>query len=328
MRVRHPEGDQTLTAQILIVDDEPAAIQEMHNALQGLADMRFATGGTNALALLAAHPFDLVLLDAHMPGLDGFATCRALQRYHPDLHVIFVAASGDRGHELKALEAGALDFVSKPINPPVVRARVQVHLRLKAQTDLLRALSTRDPLTDLANRRALDERVAQEWRRAARLSLPLSLLLADLDHFKAYNDHYGHMQGDDCLRAVSAALTQTVGRAGDFCARFGGEEFAVLLPTSTLTAATALADKICAAVRALGIPHVGSDTALQVTLSIGASTVYPSIPRAQMVSESGREPVSGLHLARALFDAADRALYAAKHAGRNGVAALAVEPRR
>jgi diguanylate cyclase (GGDEF)-like protein len=316
-----------LTAQILIVDDEPAAIQALHQALQGLGDMRFATGGANALALLAAHPFDLVLLDAHMPGLDGYATCRALQRYHPDLPVIFVAAAGERGHEVRALEAGAIDFISKPINTPVVRARVRVHLRLKAQSDLLRTLSTRDPLTDLPNRRALDQRLAQEWRRAARQQLPLSLLLADLDHFKAYNDHYGHLQGDDCLRAVATALAGTVVRAGDLCVRFGGEEFAVLLPASALAAATALAEKVRAAVRALAIPHARSDTAPHVTLSIGAASVRPTMPRgepAPVPGTPGGPP--GLQLARALFDAADRALYAAKHAGRDGVAALPVPP--
>ena len=315
-----------MTAQILIVDDEPAAIQTLHNALQGMADMRFATSGSGALALLSAHPFDLVLLDAHMPGLDGYATCRAIQRHHPEIPVIFVSANSDEGHEVLALEAGALDFISKPFNPPVVRARVRVHLRLKAQTDLLRTLSTRDPLTDLANRRALDERLALEWRRAAREGAPLSLLLLDLDHFKAYNDHYGHLQGDECLCMVSRALAETAGRAGDFCARFGGEEFAMLLAGSDLAAATALADKLCEAVRALAIPHARAETGHFLTVSIGAAVTYPVMPRGQPAPSTGAAgAASGFQLARALFDAADRALYAAKHAGRNGVAVLEVE---
>ena len=145
-------------AKILIVDDEPAAIQMMRKTLQGMGVLRYATGGQEALALVASDPPDLILLDANMPVMDGFATCRALQRDHAGIPVVFVTASGDFAHEIRALEAGASDFISKPINPPVVRARAAMHLKFKTQSDLLRQLCNRDPLTGVANRRALEER--------------------------------------------------------------------------------------------------------------------------------------------------------------------------
>lgn len=212
-------------ARILIVDDDPASIEVLDNALEGIGEVRCATSGPDALALLLKYPIDLVLLDARMPGMDGFATSHAMQRHYPDIPIIFVTVASDFDSEIRALEAGASDFISKPINPPVVRARVGVHLKLKAHIDLLRSLSGCDPLTGVANRRALNERLSQEWRCAARHQQPLSLLMIDVDHFKAYNDHYGHTQGDACLHQVAQMLAATVNRAGDLVARYGGEEF-------------------------------------------------------------------------------------------------------
>lgn len=312
-------------ARILIVDDDPAAIEVLDNALEGAGDVRCATSDPDALALLAKYPIDLVLLDAQMPGMDGFATCYAIQQHYPSIPIIFVTAASDFGNEIRALEAGASDFISKPINPPVVRVRVGVHLKLKAHIDLLRFLSVRDPLTGVANRRALDERLSQEWRRAARHQQPLSLLMIDVDHFKAYNDYYGHTQGDACLHQVAQALAATVNRAGDLVARYGGEEFAVLLAGSPLAVAVALAEKIRAALHALDIPHARSTTGPQVTISIGAASLLPAPlpdsatpPDAALAAPDG---ASGFPLARTLFDQADQALYAAKAAGRNRVSA-------
>jgi diguanylate cyclase (GGDEF)-like protein len=314
---------------ILIVDDDPSAIQVLHNALQGLGKIRYATGGRNALALLAEHPCDLVLLDAHMPEMDGFATCQALRQDYPDLPVLFVTADHDFATEVRALETGARDFISKPVNPPVVRARVGVHLQLKTLYDRLRDLNSRDPLTGVANRRALNERVAQEWRRATRHRQPLGLLMIDIDHFKRYNDCYGHLQGDECLRQVTQVLTETATRTGELVARYGGEEFAVLLPGNDTAAAVALAEQIRAAVGRRAIPHACSDTAPQVTLSLGAASVRPLVPP----HDQGASPTppdapgeAGLHLARELFDRADRALYAAKAAGRNQVSVSDADP--
>ena len=320
----------TAMSRILIVDDDPAAILVLYNALEGMGELCAATSGEEALGLLASHPFDLVLLDVMMPGLDGFVTCRAIRHDHPDLPVLFVTAANDIGNEIRGLGVGGNDFITKPLNPPVVRTRVGNHLKLKAQNDRLRCLSSRDPLTGLANRRALDERLSLEWRLAVRQRQPLALLLVAIDHFQAYTDHYGHLQGDDCLQRVAQALATTASPAtpatpaGTLVARYDGEEFAVLLPDSPEEAAVALADRLDDAVRTLAIPHAWSETAAQVTVSIGVASILPSFPppaAGPMTMAAAATPgESGLQLARELFDRAGRALSAAKRAGGQRVA--------
>jgi diguanylate cyclase (GGDEF)-like protein len=322
--IRKPEraGHTRLVLEsILIVDDDRGAIRALHHALRGMGRIQFATSGAGALVLLGNYPFDVVLLDANMPEMDGFATCRAVRQDYPEVPVLFVTADSDFATEIRALETGAQDFITKPINPPVVRARVALHLQLRDMLVQLRNLSHRDPLTGLANRRALNERVAVEWRRAARHGQPLGLLMIDIDHFKRYNDHYGHSRGDQCLLRVARALDATAVRAGDLVARYGGEEFAVLLPGNDLAGVVGVARKILFAVRSLAIPHERSETAPHVTLSIGAASFLPAIRR-----DSGAAPARmedqhelGLYLARELFDRADRALYVAKATGRDRV---------
>ncbi len=315
-----------LGADILIVDDDRGAVRRLHHALRGMGRVRFATSGAGALALLADYPFGVVLLDANMPEMDGFATCRAVRHDYPETPVLFVTADSDFATEVRALETGAQDFITKPINPPVVRARVALHLKLRDLHVQLRNLSHLDPLTGLPNRRALDERVALEWRRTARHAQPLGLLMIDIDHFKRYNDHYGHTRGDQCLLRVARALGATAARAGDLVARYGGEEFAVLLPGNDLTGALGVAGKVLDAVRSLAIPHECSATAPHVTLSIGAASLQPVIrrdggapPERAPELVAGEQPEPGLYLARDLFDRADRALYAAKDSGRDRV---------
>ncbi len=305
---------------ILIVDDEPSAIQVMRKTLTGMADLLYATSGVDALAIVEKEAIDLVLLDANMPGMDGFTTCEMLHRHHAHIPVVFVTADSDFAREIRALEAGALDFISKPINPPVVRARVSMHLRLKAQSDLLRSLNNLDPLTGIANRRALEEALDDEWRRAARRGHPISLLMIDVDHFKPYNDHYGHRQGDECLKQVAGAIDGAVNRAGDLVARYGGEEFCALLAGGASQEAAAVGEKIRLAVAELRLPHTTSGTAPYVTLSIGAATADARMPSRSGGDEaaSGAEAAGG-DPARALLERADRALYAAKHGGRNRV---------
>jgi len=165
----------------------------------------------------------------------------------------------------------------------------------------LHNLATKDGLTGVANRRSLDERLQTEWARCQRTASPITFMLADVDHFKRYNDTYGHQKGDDCLRAIAGAISSAVYRPADLTARYGGEEFAIIMPSTDQAGAHAVAERVCEAVRDLAIPHSGSDVSANVTLSIGVATTVP-----EQVKTYGQ-----------LVAAADAALYQAKHAGRN-----------
>ncbi|TSE30674.1 diguanylate cyclase domain-containing protein [Tepidimonas charontis] len=298
---------------LLLVDDQPVHLQVLYRALTGPYQLFMATRGEQALHLVREQQPDLVLLDVVMPDMDGFEVLRRLRaaRDRADTPVIFVTAHEGADIESRCLEAGAVDFISKPVNPAVVRARVRTHLTLKFQSDLLRALAFIDGLTGVANRRHFDERLALEWGRAQRLGTPLSLILADVDHFKAYNDHYGHQAGDAVLRHVAQTLRAHVRRPADMVARYGGEEFACLLPDTPLADAQALAERMQQAVRDLAIPHRDSRTAPVVTASFG-------------VAAREGPALRGAHPAL-LLGLADAQLYEAKHQGRARVCAARLE---
>lgn len=288
---------------LLLVDDQPANIQALHQTFAADHQVLMATRGEQALALCADQAPDLVLLDVEMPDLDGYEVCRRLKA-HPatqDIPVIFVTAHSDAEAETRALEAGAVDFITKPINPRIVRARVRTHLTLKAQADLLRHWVYIDGLTGVHNRRHFDERLTDEWARAVRSGTRLSVLLIDVDFFKRYNDRYGHQSGDDCLRRIAAALRATLKRPGDMVARYGGEEFVCLLPDTALAGALTLAAEMGSAVRALQIEHATSDPLPVVSVSAGACC----------------KPDDAVGSAAALLREADAQLYIAKSRGRN-----------
>jgi len=291
---------------LLIVDDQPINIQTLYRIFQSDHEVFMATDGQQALSLCwNGVPPDLILLDIVMPGLDGLTVCRQLKAnpLTSDIPVIFVTAQTDPNDETRALEAGGVDFITKPVNPAVVRARVKTHLTLKFQNDLLRVLAFIDGLTGLANRRRFDETLQLEWRRCRRNDAPLALLMIDIDHFKLYNDRYGHQAGDSCLQAVAATLKAAFGRAQDLVARYGGEEFVCLLPECDHAAAKPKADELVQAVAALGLPHESSPTAATLTISLGIAVIIPNV---------SRSPDD-------LVMAADAALYQAKQQGRNQV---------
>ena len=297
---------------LLVVDDQPANIQAVYQTFSADHQVLMATGGEQALKVAAAKQPDLILLDVVMPGMDGHEVCRRLKAEPTtrDIPVIFVTAHSDEAAETQGLALGAVDFISKPINPAIVRARVKTHLTLKAQADLLRQWVYVDGLTGVRNRRSFDEQLASEWGRAVREGNALSVLMLDVDFFKHYNDHYGHQAGDACLRAVAGYLRSAVKRPGDLVARYGGEEFACLLPGTTLEGALNFARQLGAGVEALGLAHAASTVSPVVTVSAGVSAT------------SGNEPAS----AEALLRAADSQLYLAKDQGRNrscGAALLA-----
>jgi diguanylate cyclase (GGDEF)-like protein len=219
---------------------------------------------------------DLVLLDMEMPGMNGFEVCSAIR--HPEQPVpggppavIFVTAHSGSDIEVAALRAGAVDFISKPFLPEIVLARVSAHLTIKRQADLLRRLAAIDPLTGLANRRAFDQHLDDEWRRGCRSGETLALVMADVDYFKQFNDRYGHVAGDQCLRSVGAVLMLNSRRPGDLVARYGGEEFAVVLPGLSEQQAVQYAERLCEAVRTLDAVSITADPATRVTVSLGVA---------------------------------------------------------
>ena len=293
---------------LLVVDDQPINIQTLYQIFHADHEVFMATSGEQALAFCRGNPLpDLILLDVVMPGLDGLAVCQQLKAdpVLANIPVIFVTACMDPADETRALEAGGVDFITKPVNPMVVRARVKTHLTLKAQGDFLRSLVFVDGLTGVANRRRFDEALLSEWRQCQRAGTPLALLMIDIDHFKRYNDHYGHPTGDACLQQVAAVLKAAMQRACDLVARYGGEEFVCLLPGCDQAPALAKAQALQAALAAQGIAHEASPTAAWVTLSIGVAVAQP---------QAGGSPA-------ALVAAADAALYSAKHRGRNCISA-------
>lgn len=307
------------SSKILLVDDDPTVISSLNALLSGLGQLRFATSGRDALQLALRWQPDLVLLDIEMAGMSGFEVCSALKA-NPvlqDVPVIFLTAHDSLEQELRGLNLGAVDFVTKPPRGPVVTARVRSQLKLRELMERLRVEATTDPLTGVANRRRFDEAATREWLRAQRTGSATAVLLADVDYFKAYNDGYGHQAGDRVLQDVASELASAVHRPGDLVARYGGEEFAVLLPETDAPGALTVARSLCERIEMLLIPHTGSKVSSHLTISVGAAAYDSSSPHwvgpaRSFHADSGRPrpPFS------ALMESADRALYKAKSEGR------------
>lgn len=290
---------------ILIVDDTPVNIEILNHALEKEYEILFATNGREALDIAFDQSPDLILLDVMMPDMDGYEVCARLKAEPRTrgIPIIFVTAMDQEGDEAKGLELGGIDYLTKPVRPAIVRARVRNHLELLDYRDFLEELSGTDGLTGIANRLRFDEFLMREWRRALRNRMPLSLILLDIDLFRAFNDHYGHLAGDDCLRQVAWLLTDNLRRPADLAARYGGKEFAGLLPETDAKGALWVADQIREKVSGLNIPHASSPVADHVTVSIGVATLIP------VVGQSAMD----------LIWRADVLLQAAKQSGRNQV---------
>ncbi|WP_101209397.1 diguanylate cyclase [Pseudomonas sp. 43NM1] len=298
---------------LLIVDDQPTNIRVLHELFREDCDVFMATSGEQAIGVCQLQLPDLILLDVVMEGIDGHEVCRRLKAdpATQGIPIIFITAQQQESDEVSGLELGAVDFISKPINPTIVRARVRTHLTLKLQNDLLRSMALMDGLTGVANRRKFDEDILADWRQCYRERKPLSLVLVDVDFFKRYNDQYGHQAGDGCLKSVAQELSLTVRRPYDLVARYGGEEFACVLPNTNLAGAVEIAERMQERIRALGIEHSASDVDSVVTVSLGVATVTPT----------GDLTIS------ALIEAADKQLYRAKIAGRARVCSSAISSK-
>ena len=291
---------------ILIVDDAPATIKVLIEVLNSYNyEIFVATNGMTALEVATSEIPDLILLDIIMPDMDGYEVCTKLKMnvIAQKIPVIFITARSDEEYEAKGFEFGAVDYITKPISPPIVQARVKTHLELKKQRDILENLSNLDGLTGIPNRRRFDEFLKHEWQIAIRGHHPLSLIMMDIDYFKLFNDGYGHLAGDDCLKQVAQALAKSVERKTDLLARYGGEEFVCVLPLTDAKGAVVVANKFREHILSLNIPHAYSTETCQVTLSLGVASQIPAKYTKPIV----------------LIEAADQALYQAKASGRNQV---------
>ncbi|MFH1034848.1 MAG: diguanylate cyclase [Pseudomonadota bacterium] len=321
---------------IMVVDDSRLARSSLEDLLQreGFQDIVQFESSQAALAFLGLAQeqpaqdlhLDLILLDIVMEGLDGIGLCKRLKSHNDfyDTPVIMLTAQADSDSLRRAFQAGAMDYITKPYREEELALRVRSALTLKAEIDRrkareldlkeatqklvvlnrrLRQLSNLDGLTGISNRRYLDEALEREWRRALRQGHPLAVLMIDIDYFKAYNDYFGHAQGDDCLKRVASCLQDNLRRPGDLLARYGGEEFVVVLPDTESQGAMVVGEALRRGVESLGLQHPHSTAAAVVTVSIGAASALPREGQTQ----------------RELLDAADRALFRAKALSRNRV---------
>ncbi|MGA0848426.1 MAG: diguanylate cyclase domain-containing protein [Chthoniobacterales bacterium] len=292
---------------ILIVEDEAITAMDLAAELRGLGYDVCGTADTaeGAIEAVEREAPNLVLMDIRLGGGgDGIDAATRISDRH-DAAVVFLTAHSDEETLSRALAVSPYGYIVKPFRARDLKVAVELalskHAAERAATEKMSELVLTDPLTGLANRRHFDQTLASEWDRAAREEHPLALLMVDIDHFKKFNDTHGHAAGDGCLQAVARAMQDHCARPGDLVCRWGGEEFAVILPATDVAGATHLARELVEVVRALGLAHGSSPAAPVVTVSVGAAAAQP---------QAGGS-------AAALVEKADAALYAAKQGGRN-----------
>jgi len=290
---------------LLIVDDHADSRMLLAELMREDCQILLAQDGKTGLQrAVDTSGISLILLDVTMPDIDGYEVLRRLRADERTaaIPVMFITGQSTEEAEERALRAGAVDYVQKPIHSAIAHARILNQVKLAAQRQELADLSVRDELTGIANRRHFDRMYEKAIRHAVRAGEPLGIAMIDIDHFKQFNDHYGHSAGDDTLRQVARTLAASVHRSYDVLARYGGEEFALLLPTATDISITL--ENMRRNVMALAIPHVMTEPIGVVTISCGGVLV--------------RTPTRSDDAPR-LLEQADRLLYAAKHGGRNRV---------
>ncbi|MDP5142089.1 diguanylate cyclase [Rheinheimera baltica] len=289
-------------ATILVVDDQPINIQLIFSILADDYHVLMATSGQQALQVCRDSMPDLILMDVMMPEMDGLQTCQAIKadKDIATIPVIFVTGLQQQENEDACWQAGAVDFIQKPVNANTLLHRIKAHLTLKQQADFLHSLAYIDGLTGVFNRRYLDNSIdAQIAIGKRQQQATLSVLILDIDHFKLFNDKFGHLAGDEALRKVAKALKAMCCRPSDLVARYGGEEFMVVLPNTDEEGAAVVAIKLLEAVAELNIPHPKTEYGM-VTISIGGATkTYATAVKDTLTAQ------------------ADQQLYLAKQSGRN-----------
>ncbi len=289
---------------ILIVDDSIVQSTQLRNILQDEYDITIAQTAEDGLQLACSQDFSLILLDVVMPGMDGFTLLKKLQEeiVTRRVPVILITSLSDALNEQRGLILGAVDYIAKPFNTLIVKARVSTHIRLYRYRRQFEQQSMTDQLTGIPNRRQYEQSSLTKWNEAVRLGVSLSICIFDIDHFKMYNDTFGHPAGDKVIAAVAQTAAKNLQRNTDFLARYGGEEFVALLMGGTAEEAFGHIKKIRQAVEDLQIHHDPS-VAEWVTVSVGGVTVLPT-------AENSYDHYLKI---------ADAMLYDAKRYGRNNV---------
>lgn len=288
---------------VLVVDDEKINCSVLATLLEDYKVI-IAKDGKQALKRARKLPLpDLILLDIILPDMNGYEVCEKLKKddQTKDIPIIFITVKSSAEEEAKGLKLGAVDYISKPFSPAIVQVRVANHMELKKQRDLLQHLNMTDSLTQIANRRRFDLQIQHEWAAALKAGQPLSMLMIDIDFFKQYNDYYGHCEGDRCLQEITGILALSLRDDSDLLARFGGEEFACILPATDQEQALVMAKEMMESIRQRAISHPGSPINDSVTISIGYHTAWPT------------EQQSALEF----IESTDKALYDAKRKGRD-----------
>lgn len=313
---------------VLIIDDEESVRDLLHSALTGEGfDVEVAADGLEGFQKAQQYKTDVILLDIMMPDIDGYEVLQRLRQEEKtrNIPVLVLTARADHDDRVLGLEAGAVDYVTKPFFLRELVARIRIHLQLKEYeeqltqknreleeySDLLLQLNARleemarrDELTGIGNRRALNEQLVSTHSFSRRYTRPYSIIIVDLDHFKNYNDLYGHQKGDAVLKAVADTIRSAC-RETDFVARYGGEEIVVLLRESGHTSSQRIAERIIQSIENLGIPHENNQGYAVVTASAGIATFCPM-----------KNPDEDWE---AVLKRSDEALYKAKNTGRNRV---------
>lgn len=285
---------------ILVVDDHSANRRILYELLKDDYRIILAKNGPMALALAKKHLPDLILLDVVMPDVDGYQVMTGLkaERITRSIPVIFITALEEQSYEERGLLLGAADYIIKPFHPPIVRARIDNHMQSVRQQRLLERFALLDPLTELPNRRRLEEALSGSYRPGT----DVSLAVLDVDDFKCFNDRYGHATGDRALQLVGETLRRAQRTEPELMTRFGGEEFVLWLPSCDRTSAEARCESLRLALAAQTVSHV--EGKIGITVSIGGTTAR--------IGDNGKVPED-------LFETADGQLYVAKSEGRNRV---------
>ncbi len=289
---------------ILIVDDSPFQAAQLKDILENEYDITIAQTAENGLHRVNQENYSLILLDVVMPGMDGFTLLKKLQEeiITQNIPVILITSLSDAENEQNGLVLGAVDYITKPFNPLIVKARVNTHIKLYNYRRQAERQSMTDQLSGVANRRRYDRYSITKWNEASRLQIPFSVCIFDIDRFKVYNDTFGHPAGDKVIASIAKTASAHLQRSTDFLARYGGEEFVSILLGESSGKVFENWKKIRQAVEGLHIPHHPS-VSEWVTISIGGVTVVPSAENSYDF----------------YLKIADMMLYDAKNSGRNQV---------